>query len=266
MPPKQSEYHSMVRKMIRESDVIVEVIDARFPNLTRARNYEKMVLTKKKSLIIAMNKIDLIPDKVAKEWKKRFQKEKIPVIATSARKRLSTAVLRKTILRYAPKKFFYVTACFIGLPNTGKSSLINILKGRASAGVAPIPGYTKALQVLRITTRLRIFDTPGVVPPSLSPTEQVLIGILRPEQLDDTVKAAWALVNRVDKLKPGTLKNVYDIEYDTPEEFLERFAEKRNKKKKGGELDLETAATIFINEHIQGKIPVWETPEKEDKN
>lgn len=259
--PKQIDYHAMVRKMIKDSDVIVEVIDARFPSLCRAKKYERMVQRHpQKSLLVAMNKVDLIPNRVASAWKSILQKEGLYVIGTSARERLSTAILKKAILRSAPKNMFYITACFIGLPNTGKSALINILKGRSSAGVAPIPGYTKALQVLRITTRLRIFDTPGVIPPQISKTKQILLGVIRPEQLDDTVKAAWSLVHQIDELNPGSVSQTYDIKYDDPIEFLEKFAERRNRRKKGGELDLETAANIFLNEYIQGKIPVWEDP------
>lgn len=259
--PKQIDYHAMVRKMIKNSDVVVEVVDARFPALCRVKKYERMVQNHpRKSLLIAMNKVDLIPNHVAKEWKSILQDEGLYVIATSARERLSTSILKKAIIRAAPKDTFYITACFIGLPNTGKSALINILKGRSSAGVAPIPGYTKALQVLRITTRLRIFDTPGVIPPQISKTKQILLGVVRPEQLADTVKAAWALVHQIEEMNPGAISQIYRIDFEDPIEFLEKFAEKRNRRKKGGELDIDTAANIFLNEYIQGKIPVWEDP------
>ena len=215
-----------------------------------------------KILIIAMNKVDLVPNHIVGKWKKIFEKEKIIVIPTSARARLSTSVLRNKIISSVKKEFFYITACFIGLPNTGKSSLINILKGRSSAPVAPIPGYTKALQVLRITTRLRIFDTPGVLPSQLSIADQILLGVVRPESLSDPVKAAWALVHRIDEINPNVISETYEIDYQSPPEFLEKFAEKRNKKKKGGELDLETAARVLLTEHNnKARIPIWENPD-----
>ena len=259
---KKRDYPAMVRKMIRGSDVVVEVIDGRFPSLSRAKKYENMVKRAKgKTLIIAMNKVDLVPRQVVNQWKRIFMDEGISVIATSARERLSTNVLKKAIIRSVKGEIFFITSCFIGLPNTGKSSLINILKGRSSAPVAPIPGFTKALQVLRITTRLRIFDTPGILPSNLSLTDKLLLGTIRPEQLPDTLRASWALVNRIDTIKPNAIKEIYGIDYETPVEFVEKFAEKRNKRKKGGELDLDTAATIFLSEHInKGKIPVWEDP------
>ncbi len=261
---KKRDYPAMVRKMIKGSDVVVEVIDSRFPSLSRAKKYENMVKrAKDKTLLIAMNKVDLVPRQVVSQWKKIFMDEGISVIPTSARERLSTNVLKKAIIRSVKGEIFYITSCFIGLPNTGKSSLINILKGRSSAPVAPIPGFTKALQVLRITTRLRIFDTPGVLPSHLSLTDKLLLGTIRPEQIPDTLRASWALVNRIDTIKPNAIKEIYDIDYETPVEFVEKFAEKRNKRKKGGELDLDTAATIFLSEHInKGKIPVWEDPDE----
>jgi ribosome biogenesis GTPase A len=166
------------------------------------------------------------------------------------------------MIKAVGKDFFYITACFIGLPNTGKSSLINILKGRASAPVAPVPGFTRALQVLRITTRLRIYDTPGVIPKQLSVGDQVLLGLKRSEKLPDPIRGAWALVHRIDEINPNVIREKYEIEYESPPEFLEKFAEKRNRRMKGGELDLDTAALIFLNEHInKAKIPIWEDPD-----
>lgn len=261
---KKKDFDAMVRKMIHGSDVVVEVIDARFPSLSRARRYENLVQrNRSKQLFVAMNKIDLVPDSVSQKWQDILQEERIKVIPTSARARLSTSVLRNRIIKAVGKDFFYITACFIGLPNTGKSSLINILKGRSSAPVAPVPGFTRALQVLRITTRLRIFDTPGVIPKQLSLGDQVLLGLRRSEKLPDPVRGAWALVQRIDELNPTALKETYQIEYKSPPEFLEKFAEKRHRRKKGGELDIDTAALIFLNEHInKAKIPVWEDPDE----
>ena len=67
---EKEDFDTMVRKMIRGSDVVVEVIDARFPSLSRAKRYERMVLRdKSKKLLVAMNKVDLVPDDVVEEWK-----------------------------------------------------------------------------------------------------------------------------------------------------------------------------------------------------
>ncbi|MHA1305045.1 MAG: GTPase [Candidatus Heimdallarchaeaceae archaeon] len=261
--PKKRDYSKIVRRMIYQSDVVCEVIDGRFPSLSRVKKYEQMVERyPKKSLVIAMNKIDLVPDRVVKRWVKILKEEGLNVLAVSARERLSTSLLRKELLEVAPPDVFYVTACFIGLPNTGKSSLINILKGRSSAPVAPIPGYTRSEQVLRITTRLRIFDTPGVLTKSIEPNERILLGTYRWDQLADHVKASWVLVQGINKHNPNILKEVYGIDYDSPEDFIRKFAEKRNRRKKGGVLDIEAAASIFMNEYIVGKIPIWEDPEK----
>ena len=124
---KKRDFDNMVRKMIHGSDVIVEVIDARFPSLSRVRRYENLVLrNRSKQLFVAMNKVDLVPDPVVQKWKHILQEEKIKVIPTSARERLSTSILRNSMIKAVGKDFFYITACFIGLRNTGKSSLINI--------------------------------------------------------------------------------------------------------------------------------------------
>ncbi len=259
----KDDYDTMVRKMIKGSDVVVEVLDARFPSLSRSGRYERMVQRDPtKRLLIVMNKVDLVPDHVVNKWKGIFGREGFKVIPTSARERLSTSVLRNTILSAVKDDMFYITACFIGLPNTGKSSLINILKGRSSAPVAPIPGFTKALQALRITTRLKIYDTPGVVSKRLTMAQQILLGIAKPEKLSDPVKGAWSLVQSIDEINPNAIKKAYEIEYESPPEFLEKFAEKRHKRKKGGDLDLDTAARVLLTEHNnKARIAVWEDPE-----
>ncbi len=261
--PKKRSYSRTVNKMIKKSDVVVEVIDARFPMLSRNRHYEKKVTRDpKKKLLVVMNKVDLVPDHIVNKWRNLIKNEGFTVLTTSATKRLSTAVLKRTIIREAGDEYFYITACFIGQPNTGKSSLMNVLKGRSSAPVAPIPGYTKAEQILRITTRLRIFDTPGVIPTTLPMIEQILLGVKRHEQLDDALKAAWALVNKIDEINPDVLTKTYEIKYEDPVDFMRKFAKKRHRLKKGGKLDVDTAATIFLNEHIQGEIPIWSDPDK----
>ncbi len=259
----KDDYDTMVYKMIKDSDVVIEVVDARFPSLSRTKKYENMVLgNSSKTLLVVMNKVDLVPNHIVAKWKKILEKERIIVIPTSARERLSTSILRNKIISSVDKEFFYITSCFIGLPNTGKSSLINILKGRSSAPVAPVPGFTKALQVLRITTRLRIFDTPGVIPVKMSMADQILLGVVRPEKLSDPVKAAWSLIHRIDEIDPDTISKTFEIEYESPPEFLEKFAEKRYKRMKGGGLDLETAARVFLTEHNnKAKIPIWEDPD-----
>ena len=269
----KDDYDTMVRKMIKGSEVVVEVLDARFPSLSRSGRYERMVhRDPTKKLLIVLNKVDLVPDYIVKKWRRILRSEGFKVIPTSARERLSTSILRNAIISAVNEDMFYIIACFIGIPNTGKSSLINILKGRSSAPVAPIPGFTKALQALRITTRLKIYDTPGVVSKRLSMADQILLGIAKPEKLSDPVKGVWSLVQSIDKINSGAIKKTYEIEYESPPEFLEKFAEKRHKRKKGGDLDLETAARVFLTEYNnKAKIPVWEYPDeylrlKQEKN
>jgi len=264
----KDDYDTMVRKMIKGSDVVVEVLDARFPSLSRSGRYERMVQRNpSKRLLIVLNKVDLVPDHIVNKWKGIFGREGFKIITTSARERLSTSVLRNTILSAVRDDMFYIIACFIGLPNTGKSSLINILKGRSSAPVAPIPGFTKAIQALRITTRLKIYDTPGVVSKRLSMAHQILLGIAKPEKLSDPVKGAWSLIQSIDEMNPNAIKKAYEIEYESPPEFLEKFADKRRKIKKGGVLDLETAARVLLTEHNnKARISVWEDPNEYLKN
>lgn len=258
----------IVWDVIGKSDVILEIVDSRFPSKCRSFNIEKQIIENpSKTLIIVLNKSDLIPKEIGEKWVRFFYDRGIPAALVSAQERLGTSRLRKLIMRYAPKKRTGddIIIGVVGLPNTGKSSLINIFKGRSSAPTAPVPGHTKAMQLLRIGSKLLIYDTPGVVPSAIPFTDQLLLGIVRPEKLDDPVKAALILGTMIERIRKGVLKEHYGIDFNNSEEFFEKLAIKRNRLRKGGEPDVETIARQFLMDHIKGKIRIFEEPAEQTK-
>ncbi len=263
LPKAKKNPWKIVWDVIGKSDVILEVVDARFPSKCRSFSIEKKILTDpKKSLIIVLNKSDLIPREIGEKWVKYFLKQGIPAALVSAQDRLGTSKLRKLIMRYAPKKEAGndIIVGVVGLPNTGKSSLINIFKGRSSAPTAPVPGFTKAMQLLRIGARLLIYDTPGVIPSAIPFIDQLQLGIIRPERLDDPVKAALILANILEKIRPGCIEEYCGLPFEGNEEFFEKLALKRHRLRKGGEPDIDTISRQFIMDHIKGRIKVYEEP------
>ena len=126
---KMNKYWAVVWEMIEESDVVLEVVDARFPSICRSNRLEKMVNEMETSnLLIALNKSDLVPRKYVKKWIQWLDEtEGIKAVEVSATKRMGTSRIREVILRQSRKKTARVAV--VGLPNTGKSSLINALSG-----------------------------------------------------------------------------------------------------------------------------------------
>ncbi|MCG3218119.1 MAG: 50S ribosome-binding GTPase [Candidatus Heimdallarchaeota archaeon] len=252
-------YWSMVWKLVNQSDAILEVVDARFPSLCRTLSVESAVKDANKPLILVLNKSDLVPREVSTAWVEYLRtKEKILTVAVSSRFRLGTGILRRTITRSVKGN---VIISVVGLPNTGKSSLINILKGRSSAPTAPIPGYTRALQLLRITKRIRVYDTPGVIPSKISNSLRLLLGVHNPHKLDDPEYDVEYLIQASEKVAPGAIAKHYDLSIDDPTLFLEELAKKRGRLMKGGKLNLRQAAIDMMTDHMNGAITsLYESP------
>lgn len=243
-------------RAVRDADIVLEVLDPRDPLSFRLKKVEETLADMGKKIILVINKADLIPRSILEEWKNMFEKE-YPTIYISARKRWGTGRLRKLILKLGGKKSV-IKVAVVGYPNVGKSTIINILKGSHSAPTGSKPGLTRHLQLVR-RGRIKIIDTPGVFPIE-DPISLVYKGSIRVEQLDDPVFYGQKFVEKILSLDRNAFKRTYGIEEEDPLGIIRRFALKRNKLKKGGEPDLDTAARILIKEWQDGKLVVWRKP------
>lgn len=240
MPRKTKNPEKRVLKIIRDADVLLEVLDARFPDLTRLPDYERLIKRLGKPLILVLNKADLVPKEWAEDWKRILQKKGYPVVFVSSKKRWGTRILRRTIKDVAPK--FPVTVGVFGYANVGKSSLINILKGKTAAQAAPIPGWTKGEQLVKISRKIYLMDTPGVIP-MRDPTKLVLIGAYDPNRMEDPELPAELLLRVLHSLEP-----------DEWPATIDEYAMKRNFLRKGGQPDTHRAAVELLSKWQRGKI------------
>jgi len=247
----------IVYKIINSSDIILEVLDARFPQKTRCIHLEELVNEKeKKILILCLNKADLIPTPVANKWKRTLAKEH-PTVYISARDRLGTKILRD-ILKKASRGESCIVAA-VGFPNTGKSSIINVLKGRHSAPTAATPGWTKHGQLYRITETLAFYDSPGVLPFEGSIEDQVVYGGYPIEKLDDPLRIALKLLEKLQTEHPKSLQARYNTSA-SGELFLADLARMRGRLLPGGIPNIEQAARELLRDFVDGKIVYWENP------
>jgi len=247
----------LVKSVVRRADVVVEVVDARDPMATRSRELEALVRRLGKKLVIVINKADLVPRGVLEEWKEVLSRE-YPTVYLSARERLGTRWLWRIIKQVATKR--PVTVAVAGLPNVGKSTILNVLRGRHSASTSPIPGWTRARMEARAATWLRVIDTPGIVPRG-GEDELAIRGALRPEALDDPLPTAIKLIHMLRRKDPRVFEKCYGVSYDDPLSLLESLARRRGLLLRGGKLNIEEAARILIRDWQTGKIVVYFTPE-----
>jgi ribosome biogenesis GTPase A len=243
----------IVNAVIDKSDVILEVLDARLPNLTRHMEVEDKVGRSRKKIILVINKVDLIGQKQAEEIKKRLSKE-FPVVFVSSIEHLGTKILRDKIHAVANKENIIVGV--LGYPNVGKSSVINVLKGRKSASTSSQSGHTRGLQKIRITKRIMMLDTPGVLPfTEKDETKHVLIGTKMFSHVKDPDIHACGIINMCDKMSRNIIPDFYDIKpgkdaYET----IEAIAKRRNMKIKGDQLNIDRAAREIIKDWQTGRI------------
>ncbi|WP_297556026.1 GTPase [Thermococcus sp.] len=263
---KQKKAWRVVKEVIDEADLIVEVVDARDPIGTRNRKLEKLVQESGKPLLIVMNKADLVPKEWAEEYKRRSD---IPLVFISARERKGTGILRKEIKKLAKpilEEQGKVKVALIGYPNVGKSTIINTLKGKRAVGTAPIPGYTKGKQLIRLSKRIWLLDSPGVVPID-DFDELVIKGGFPADKIEEPVKPALKLIGRILETRREAITEKFGIkEFESEEEILRKIGERRGLIKSGGEVDLEETARWLLREWQTGRFTLFASEEERERD
>lgn len=221
-----------LKKLVREADVVVEVVDARDPEGTRIRIAERIA---GKKLLIVANKADLV---------KEGKGAKGPYLKVSAKERTREKLLKAIKSKSGKKR---IKALFIGYPNVGKSSLINMLALRKAAKVSPIAGTTKGPQWVRIDENVMATDYRGIFPPQ--PKEELsrkfAINVEKEPERFGYRAAKKILEDRELKEWVEKALNVR-IEARDEEEVLIAIAKRRNLYLKGGEPNIPEACKILM--------------------
>lgn len=252
---------TMIARLVKTADIVLEVVDIRDPLSTMSRRLERIVDSFDKTLLVVLNKCDLVPRSVADSWKRYLEDQGYNVMYVSATSRLGTRMLRGWIKSVASTKPF--TVAVVGYPKTGKSSIINALKGRHGASTSPIPGspgYTKGMQILKIEEGFYMIDTPGIIPAEGKGLEAIIRG-KPPEELEDPVKPAVQLLEKALRYNPRAVLEAYGIEEKDPYRILEAIAVMRGWRfKKTGEPNIEEAARTVIRDYHKAKLLFYIPP------
>lgn len=253
-----------VMEMLKASDVVLIVLDVRNPLGTMSTYLEKVTRGRKR--VFVLNKSDLVPPDVSAAWVRWFECRGQNALAVSATQRLSTLRLRVTLRRLAKEVQGKerVLVMVAGVPKTGKSSIINVLRGRRSASVSAYPGtfgYTKGYTLFNIEGRIYAWDTPGVFPDVRDPLER-LIRLRPPEKLPDPASVAARIIERVRRAVPGSLKEAYGVEEDMdPYKILEEIARRRGwLEKKTKEPLVDQAGVQVVRDYLEGYLRFYLMP------
>ena len=240
-------------ELIRYLDLIIEVRDARIPIASHNSDLDRFL--ERRPLFVVLNKCDLVSPKDIAAWSDWFVKQGLSMVTMNGRSGEGIAALLRMLTRDSvPGRSVSKRIGVVGIPNVGKSSVLNRLVGGKNARTGNIPGITRGKQWVK-RGKLEILDTPGLLPPKIQNPEDgwklALIGAL-PEEVIPIYDLALFILNQFGQ----SLFNWEDagLQQADGEIRLEWFAGKRQFIKKGGGPDLNRAAVTIVKEFRDGRL------------
>ena len=262
-PGHMTKAFKQIKESLLKTDVVIEILDARIPNASRNPMIEEIV-AEKPSLIV-LNKSDLGDPGVMKKWEIFFKGEKKDAVQVSAvTGKNINGIIEKSRKLCADEPWFgkrAVRVMIIGVPNVGKSAIINYLAGRKKQDVSNRPGVTRNVQKIKLTERLHLVDTPGVL---WHKFEDQSVG----EKLAILGSINDAILFREDiamkgleimaSFYPERLIERYKLKEEDlskpSDRLLEIIGSKRGCLVKGGIVDTDKASRIVLTEIRDGKL------------
>jgi ribosome biogenesis GTPase A len=254
---QKKKYPRLLQDVLDSSDIILEVLDARFVKDTRNFELEKEIKQSRKNIIYVLNKSDLISSD-------KLRKTPPPFVLVSCKNRKGIKELRNKIKEISERienpVGERIVVGVIGYPNTGKSSVINLLVGKRVTGVGSDAGFTKGLQKLRLSNDIVLIDSPGVIPEDeyssidkSAITKHTKVGGRSYSQ----VKEPDMIIADLMKEYNGVFEKYYSIDAKGDSELLlEELGKQKGYLKKGGEVDTDKIARMVLKDWQDGKIKV----------
>ncbi len=246
-------------------DVVVEMLDARIPFSSKNPDIDEIIGDKPK--VVVFNKNDLANETITKEWVEYYSELGIKAIPIDANKGAGINSLIKECQTQASEKMEKniskgiqnksIRLMIVGVPNVGKSSLINRLSGRKSTQTGDRPGVTKGKQWVRLKGNLELLDTPGILWPKFD-DEDVALNLAFTRAIKDEIldveTLGLKLIERLMEINPEALKTRYklDVISDNPLEVMDAIAFKRGFIMARKEIDYTRTALTVLNEFREG--------------
>lgn len=254
---------NLIQENLSLVSTVIEMVDARIP--AASRNPDIAELSKNKTKIIILNKCDLADPSKTNEWKQKLQKECDYVICMNSNSGEGAKLLFdcfekiKGRINEDKERKRQLRVMIVGIPNVGKSSLINRLTGSRSAKTGDRPGVTTGKQWLTLSDGTMLLDTPGILWPNLenqnAARNLAYCGSIKDEVMDlDSL--ALKLIEKLSEIAPDLLCARYKLENikETPLETMEAIAGKRGFIMSGKRIDYSRTAKTVLDEFRSGLI------------
>lgn len=262
-----------IQEKLKLIDIAIELLDARVPLSSRNPMVDEILGGKPR--LIVLNKSDLADPKVTEQWTDFFKREghECAVVDSSTGTRvgdipvMAKHILREKIERQLAKGMNprAVRGLIVGIPNVGKSTLINRLAGRNIAATGDRPGVTKGQQWIKVGTEMELLDTPGILWPKFEDQtvgyRLAITGAIK-EQIINVEDVAFTAIKELsgrywDRISERFELNAPPKDPEDPEEIvrvMEEIGRKRGALMSGGRVDLEKASGVILRELRAGKL------------
>lgn len=274
-PGHMAKAKRLVCESLKLVDVVIELLDARIPISSRNPMINEILGSKPRSIVL--NKSDLADPVVTSKWQQFFKASNIECISVNSVKGQGVSQIPTIVKNLACKGsenakrrgFSKIVKCMVvGIPNIGKSSLINRLSKRKSAKTADKPGVTKGKQWIKMEGMM-LLDTPGILWPKFDNPEVgiklAVTGAIK-EQVLDIEQVALYLLNILYVKVPNKLMERYKLDKLSEDRFelLNQIGKKRGSLLGGGVVDTQKAAVLLLKEYRSGKLGAISLEEPED--
>lgn len=276
-PGHMTKTRRQIEADLKQVDAVCEIVDARIPLSSRNPDIDSICANKPR--IIVLNRSDLADSEATKRWLAWFRSRGMAALATDCKSRKGISnfepavrsVLQEKIQRDAAKGMNRpLRVMIVGIPNVGKSTLINQISGRKGAKAENRPGVTRGKQWVTVDNGLLLLDTPGILWPKFEDPDVGMklayTGAVK-ENIMDTEELACHLMEVLWRYYPDTIRVRYkvDMPQDTPGYMLlEEAGRKRGFLLSRGEINTERMAKVLLDEYRSGKLGLLTFEEPED--
>ena len=266
-PGHMTKTRRQIEADLKQVDAVCEIVDARIP--MSSRNPDIDAICGSKPRIIVLNRMDLADPNATKKWAAYFKNKGMAVIATDCKTRRGIGDFTPAARTACAEKLERdakrgmnrpLRVMVVGIPNVGKSTLINQISGRKGAKAENRPGVTRGKQWVTVDSGLQLLDTPGILWPKFEDPEVGMMlaytGAVK-EGVIDIEELACRLMELLHKYYPQTLLERYKVE--APEgtkgwELIEIAGRKRGYLVSGGEVNTERMSKVLLDEFRGGKL------------